>query len=55
VAGASECQVDELAHRLARLTAEDVETAVERTLSRRLSHMAFPPPKARRAALQRVF
>jgi antitoxin VapB len=33
-------KVDELAERLARLTHEDVETALERTIEERLSRVA---------------
>jgi antitoxin VapB len=48
-------KVDELAQRLARLTGEDVETAVEREIAERLSRIAGPVPGSREAALRRFF
>jgi antitoxin VapB len=48
-------KVDELAQRLARLTGEDVETAVERAIAERLSRIARPVPPDRQAALRRFF
>ena len=38
-------KVDELAQRLARLTGEDVETALERAIEERLSRVAGRPPR----------
>jgi hypothetical protein len=35
-------KVDELAQRLARLTGEDIETALERAIEERLSRVASP-------------
>jgi hypothetical protein len=48
-------KVDELAQRLARLTGEDVETAVERAIAERLSRIASSAPANREAALRRFF
>ncbi|MCK6452915.1 MAG: type II toxin-antitoxin system VapB family antitoxin [Alphaproteobacteria bacterium] len=48
-------RVDELAQRLARLTGEDVETAVERAVEERPSRVVVAPPADRRAAIQRFF
>ena len=48
-------KVDELAQRLARLTGEDVETALERAIEERLSRVAPPPPADRRVALDTFF
>jgi hypothetical protein len=48
-------KVDEFAHRLARLTGEDVETALERAIEERLSRIAAAPHSERRAAIQRFF
>jgi antitoxin VapB len=48
-------RVDELAQRLARLTGEDVETAVERAIAERLSRIARPVPADRQAALRKFF
>jgi antitoxin VapB len=48
-------KVDELAHRLARLTGEDVETALERAIEERLSRVAGAPQSDRRTAMQRFF
>jgi len=48
-------KVDELAQRLARLTGEDVETAVQRAIAERLSRIAGPAPANREAALRRFF
>ena len=44
-------KADELAHRLARLTGEDVETAVERAIEERLSRVETARPVDRRAAI----
>ncbi len=48
-------KVDELARRLARLTGEDVETALERAIEERLSRVAVTAEGDRRAAMQRFF
>jgi antitoxin VapB len=48
-------KVDELAQRLARVTGEDVETAVERAIEERLSRVVPAAQSDRRAALQRFF
>jgi hypothetical protein len=47
-------KVDELAQRLARLTGEDIETALERAIEERLSRVASPAVD-RRAALTSFF
>lgn len=44
-------KVDQLVQRLARLTGEDVETALERAIEERLSRVAPPAPADRKAAL----
>jgi antitoxin VapB len=48
-------KVDELAQRLARLTGEDVETALERAIEERLSRVAPPAPADREAAMASFF
>lgn len=48
-------KVDQLAQRLARLTGEDIETALERAIEERLSRVAVPPPADRIAALDSFF
>lgn len=48
-------KVDKLAQRLARLTGEDVETAVERAITERLSRIAGSVPVDRQAALRKFF
>jgi antitoxin VapB len=48
-------RVEELAQRLARLTGEDVETAVERAVEERLSRVAAVPSVDRRVVIQRFF
>ena len=48
-------KVDELARRLARLTGEDVETAVERAIAERLSRVAGSAPADRQAAMRKFF
>jgi antitoxin VapB len=48
-------KVDKLAERLARLTGEDVETALERAIEERLSRVAVAAQSDRRAAMQRFF
>jgi antitoxin VapB len=48
-------RVDQLARRLARLTGEDVETALERAVEERLSRVAPPAPADRKAALDAFF
>ncbi|MGL9617523.1 type II toxin-antitoxin system VapB family antitoxin [Bradyrhizobium sp. U531] len=47
-------KVDELAQRLARLTGEDIETALERAIEERLSRV-LPPVEDRKAALTTFF
>ncbi|MDD1517076.1 MULTISPECIES: type II toxin-antitoxin system VapB family antitoxin [Bradyrhizobium] len=47
-------KVDELAQRLARLTGEDIETALERAIEERLSRVGTPTTD-RRAALTSFF
>ena len=48
-------KVDELAQRLARLTGEDIETALERAIEERLSRIVRPVPVDREAALNAFF
>lgn len=48
-------RIDELAQHLARLTGEDVETAVERAIEERLSRVTPPSAADGRAALQAFF
>lgn len=48
-------KVDELARRLARLTGEDIETALERAIEERLSRITAPTVSDRQAAMQRFF
>jgi antitoxin VapB len=48
-------RVDQLAQRLARLTGEDVETALERAVEERLSRVAPLAPADRTAALDAFF
>jgi antitoxin VapB len=48
-------KVDQLAQRLARLTGEDVETALERAIEERLSRVAPPASTDRKAALDSFF
>lgn len=48
-------RVDQLAQRLARLTGEDVETALERAIEERLSRVAPAAPADRKAALDAFF
>ena len=48
-------RVDQLARQLARLTGEDVETALERAIEERLSRVAPPAPTDRKAALDAFF
>jgi hypothetical protein len=48
-------RVEELAQRLARLTGEDVETAVARAVEERLSRVVAVPAPDRRAAIQKFF
>jgi len=48
-------KVDELAQRLARLTGEDVETALERAIEERLSRVTVAALSDGRAAMQRFF
>jgi antitoxin VapB len=48
-------KVDQLAQRLARLTGEDVETALERAIEERLVRVAPPAPADRTAAMDSFF
>jgi len=48
-------KVDELAQRLARLTGEYVETALERAIKERLARIAVTRQGDREAALRRFF
>jgi hypothetical protein len=48
-------KVDELVQRLARLTGEDVETALERAIEERLSRVVLPVPGDRKAAMESFF
>lgn len=48
-------KVDELAQRLARLTGEDVETALERAVEERLARVAVNKPVDRQAAMRKFF
>lgn len=48
-------KIDELAKRLARLTGEDIETALERAIEERLSRVAPPTPADRKAAMDSFF
>lgn len=48
-------KVDQLAQRLARLTGEDIETALERAIEERLSRVAPPAPADRKAAMDSFF
>jgi hypothetical protein len=48
-------KVDQLALRLARLTGEDVETALQRAIEERLSRVAPPAPAGRKAAMDSFF
>lgn len=48
-------KVDELAQRLARLTGEDVETALARAIEERLSRVEAATGAPRKAALRKFF
>jgi hypothetical protein len=48
-------KVDELVQRLARLTGEDVETALERAIQERLSRLAPQRSADRKAAMESFF
>lgn len=48
-------RIDELAERLARLTGEDVQTALQRALEERLARFAGSATIQREAALRRFF
>jgi antitoxin VapB len=48
-------KLDQLAQRLARLTGEDVATALERAIEERLSRVAPPAPADRKAAMDSFF
>jgi antitoxin VapB len=48
-------KIDDLAQRLARLTGEDIETALVRAIEERLSGVAPPTPADRKAAMDSFF
>jgi antitoxin VapB len=48
-------KVEQLAQRLARLTGEDVETALQRAIEERLSRVAPPAPADRKTAMDAFF
>lgn len=48
-------KINELAQRLARLTGEDIETALERAVEERLSRIAPQAPADRTAAMDSFF
>lgn len=48
-------KVDELARRLASVTGEDLETALERAIEERLARLVAPPREKRQAALSAFF
>jgi antitoxin VapB len=48
-------KVDQLVERLARLTGEDVETAIERAIEERLSRVAPPVATDRKAVMNAFF
>jgi len=48
-------KLDQLAQRLARLTGEDVATALERAIEERLSRVAPPAPADRKNAMDAFF
>ena len=48
-------KVDQLVQQLARLTGEDVETALERAVEERLSRVASPAPIDRTTAMDAFF
>ena len=48
-------KIDVLAQRLARLTGEDVETALERAIEERLSRVAPPTPTDKSAEMDAFF
>ena len=48
-------KVDQLVERLARLTGEDVETALARAIEERLSRVAPSAPADRKAAMDAFF
>jgi antitoxin VapB len=48
-------KIDELAQRLARLTGEDIETALQRAIEERLSRVSPPTPADRKAAMDSFF
>ena len=48
-------KLDELAQRLARLTGEDVEIALERAIEERLARVARPAPADRKVAMNSFF
>jgi antitoxin VapB len=51
----SSAKVDELARRLARVTGEDMETALERAIEERLSRLTAVNPAGRETALRKFF
>jgi antitoxin VapB len=48
-------KLDQLAERLARLTGENVETALERAVEEKLARVETAPSAVRRTALQNFF
>lgn len=48
-------KLDELARRLARLTGEDVETALQRAVEERLARLGTAAPRGRQDALTKFF
>ena len=48
-------KVEQLARRLARLTGEDVETALQRAIEERLSRVVPPAPADRKTAMDAFF
>jgi antitoxin VapB len=48
-------RIDELATRLARLTGENIETALERAIEERLSRVGAAAPAGKKAALESFF
>jgi antitoxin VapB len=48
-------KLDQLAQRLASLTGEDVETALQRAIEERLSRVAPPAPADRKTAMDSFF
>jgi antitoxin VapB len=48
-------RIDELARRLARLTGEDIETALQRAIEERLARVSPATPADREAAMESFF